>query len=81
MILGILVLCDTMINIITNVGHLDLYFHGPVILPDYLECYLMYELHYVPPTKVVGGGGGGGDIFFGMDPIGVGVKLPVRSVT
>ena len=37
MILGILVLCDTMIDVITNVGHLDQDIHGPVILPYILN--------------------------------------------
>ena len=36
-ILGILVLCDTPIDSITNVGHLDPTFHGPVILPHILN--------------------------------------------
>ena len=42
MILGILVLCATMIDIITNVGHLDPIFHGPVILPYILNviCFM-----------------------------------------
>ena len=39
-ILGILVLCDTTIDIIINVGHLPI-FHGPVILPYILKVICM----------------------------------------
>ena len=44
MILGILVLCDTMIDGITNVGHLDLYFMDPVILPHVLHVFLCMNI-------------------------------------
>ena len=50
MILGILVLCDTTIDIITNVGHFDLYF---IVLCDttidiitnvgHLDLYFMVQ--------------------------------------
>ena len=43
-ILRILVLCDITIDILTNVGHLDLYF---IDFSFYLECYLIYENHYL----------------------------------
>ena len=45
-ILGILLLCDTTIDSLTNVGHLDLYFMSSDFAL-YLECYLMYEHHYL----------------------------------
>ena len=46
-ILGILVVFDTTIDILTNVGHLDLYFSWSSDFALYLECYLMYEHHYL----------------------------------
>ena len=46
-ILGILVVFDTTIDILTNVGHLDLCFSWSSDFALYLECYLMYEHHYL----------------------------------
>ena len=44
MILRILVLCDTMINVIINVGHLDLYFMVYRFWPNILNVILCMNI-------------------------------------